>query len=197
MFGAANRIQAIPSELFDEGYRFVSFDVTSLFINVPLNRTIKKTLKRIYEDKAVHRTLKKSTMKKLIINSCTKVAVSFINKIYKLLDGVTMRSPFGPVPANIIITELEKFIVKYLVEKSLIKLHMRYVDDILFLVKEKDIKVIYERLNSFDKNIKFTIDNFPDINARFLDVQIDKKIYNHLLQTNKYWIFSYFFHTFS
>ena len=37
---------------------------------------------------------------------------------------------------------------------------MRYVDDTLLLVKEKDIKLIHERLNSFDKNIKFTIDNF-------------------------------------
>ena len=37
---------------------------------------------------------------------------------------------------------------------------MRYVDDNLLLVQEKDIKLIHERLNSFDKNIKFTIDNF-------------------------------------
>ena len=50
-FEAANKIQAIPSELFDEGYRFVSCDVTSLFTNVPFNRTIKIVLKRTYEGK--------------------------------------------------------------------------------------------------------------------------------------------------
>ena len=85
-----------------------------------------------------------------------------------------MGSPLGLALANIIMTELEKIIVKDLVDKSLIKVYMRYVDDTLLLVKEKVIKLIHERLNSFDKNIKFTIDNFPDGNVQFLDIQIDK-----------------------
>ena len=76
-------------------------------------------------------------MKKLIIDSCTKTAFSFNNKIYKQLDGVSMESPLGPLLANIIMTELEKIIVKYLVGKSLIKVYMRYVDDILLLAKKK------------------------------------------------------------
>ena len=92
-----------------------------------------------------------------------------------------MGSPLGPVLANIIMTESEKIIVKGLVNKSIIKVYMRYVDDTLLLVKEKDIKLIHERSNSFDKNIKFTIDNFPDGNVNFLDIQIDK---NH---TNIYY----------
>ena len=99
-------------------------------------------------------------MKKLIIGPCTKTAFSFNNKIYKQVDGVSKGSLLGPVLANIIITELEKSIVKDLVDRYLIKVYMRYVDDTLLLVKEKDIKLIHERLNSFDKNIKFTIDNF-------------------------------------
>ena len=59
-----------------------------------------------------------------------------------------MGSPLGPVLVNIIMTELEKIIVKDLVDKSLIKVYMRHVDDTLLLVKEKDVKVIHERLNS-------------------------------------------------
>ena len=82
-------------------------------------------------------------MKKLIIDSCTKTAFSFNNKIYKLIDGVSMGSPLGPVLANIITTELEKIIVKDLVDISLIKVYMRYVNDALLLVKEKDIKLIH------------------------------------------------------
>ena len=82
-------------------------------------------------------------MKKLIIDCCTKTAFSFNNKIYKLIDGVSMGSPLGPVLANIITTELEKIIVKDLVDISLIKVYMRYVNDALLLVKEKDIKLIH------------------------------------------------------
>ena len=84
--GAANKIQAIPSELFDKGYRFVRFDVTSLFTNVPLNRAIKIIMKGMYEDKVIHTTFRKRTMKKLIIDSCTKTAFSFNNKIYKQME---------------------------------------------------------------------------------------------------------------
>ena len=39
-FEAAVKIRDIPLQLFDNGYIFASFDVTSLFTNVPLNRTV-------------------------------------------------------------------------------------------------------------------------------------------------------------
>ena len=38
-FEAVDRICSIPTELFNEGYHYFSFDVTSLFTNVPLNKT--------------------------------------------------------------------------------------------------------------------------------------------------------------
>ena len=50
-------------------------------------------------------------------------------------------------------TELESTIVKELVEKSLVKLYMKYVDDTLLLVKDKDINHVHKRLNSFNRNI--------------------------------------------
>ena len=40
--------------------------------------------------------------------------------------------------------------------------------------KKKDIKLIHGSLNSFNKNIKFTIGNFTDDYGHFLDIQIDK-----------------------
>ena len=85
-----------------------------------------------------------------------------------------MGSPLGPVLANIIMNDLESTIVKSLADKSLVKLYMRYVDNTLLLVKDKDIKYIHKRLNSFDKNIKFTVDTFPDGNVHFLDIRVDK-----------------------
>ena len=85
-----------------------------------------------------------------------------------------MGSPLGPVLANIIMTELESAIVKELVDKSLVKLYMRHVDDTLFLVKDKDINYIHKRLNSFDKNIIFTVDTFPDGSVHFLYIKVDK-----------------------
>ena len=51
-------------------------------------------------------------MKKFIIKACTKTAFLSNNTIYKQIDGVSMGSPFGPVLANSIMTELESSIVK-------------------------------------------------------------------------------------
>ena len=56
-----------------------------------------------------------------------------------------MGFPLDPVLANIIMTESEKIMVKDLVDISLIEVYMRYIDETLLLVKEKDIKFIHER----------------------------------------------------
>ena len=100
-----------------------------------------------------------------------------------------MGSPLGPVLANIIMTEVESTIVKELVDKPLVKPYLRYVDDTLLLVKDKDINHIRKRLNSFDKNIKFTVDTFPDGNIHFLNIKTDKNhtdVYYKEIHTRQY-----------
>ena len=57
-------------------------------------------------------------------------------------------------------TELENKIEKELIDTSLVKFYIRYVDGTLLLVTEKDTGHIHKCLNSFDKKIKFTIDSF-------------------------------------
>ena len=128
-------------------------------------------------------------MKKLILDACTKTVFSFNNTFYKQIDGVSMGSPLGLVLVNIIMTELESTVIKELVDKSLVKLYLRYIDDTLLLVKDEDINLIHKRLNSFDKSIKFTVDTFPDGNVHFLDIKIDKNhtdIYYKETHTGQY-----------
>ena len=62
-FDAASHINNLPSKLFDDGYKFVSFDVKSLFTNVPLKKTVNIILNRIYKSKLVSTTLTKRTLK--------------------------------------------------------------------------------------------------------------------------------------
>ena len=64
-FDAANKIKSVPSEPFEDGYEFVTFDIESLFTNVPLNKT-NIILNRILRKKLLKTNLKKRTMKKLI-----------------------------------------------------------------------------------------------------------------------------------
>ena len=62
-FDAVKRIRSIPPELFDNGYQFVSFDVQSLFTNVPVKKTINIILDRVYNRKLINTNSKKRTMK--------------------------------------------------------------------------------------------------------------------------------------
>ena len=87
---AANRIRSIPLELFEQGYKFVSFDVVSLFTNVPLEHTIKIIVERIYNNKCIDTTFRKSTLKKLIRATCKNTIFSFNNQLYRQIDGVCM-----------------------------------------------------------------------------------------------------------
>ena len=171
-FDAVSAIKAIPPGLFDEGYRFVSFDVVSLFTNVPLKRTIDLVLKQVFDEKLINTTLSKCTLKKVISNSCSKTAFLFYNTIYEQIDGVSMGSCLALVLANIILTEFEKHIVEHLIQAETIKFYRRYVDDTLVLVTPCDISSILKKFSSFNKNLNFTVDKFENGKGNFLDLEI-------------------------
>ena len=84
-----------------------------------------------------------------------------------------MGSSLGPVLANIIMTELEERIIQPLIDRGIIKLYCRYVDDTLLLVKPCDIDSIHQNLNSFDSNLRFTVDTFEDTTPHFLDLTFE------------------------
>ena len=70
--------------------------------------------------------LRKSTLKKLIKDTCKKTAFSYNTKVYKqiYIDGVIMVLSLEHVLANIIITELEKRVVSDLINSGLIKFYI-------------------------------------------------------------------------
>ena len=161
-FQAAEEMRKFDFSLLSKGYSLVSFDVVSLFTNVPLNRTIKVILKRIYHEKLVDVKLRKSTLKKLIHDCCTKTTFSFNEQLYEQIDGVCMGSSLGPTIANIIMTELEKDLLPKLIETGVIKSYIRYVDDTLVMIKSDEVEKVLKKFNSFDENLKFTVDKFED-----------------------------------
>ena len=138
----------------------VSFDVESLFTNVPLKKTIENILNRVYSEKKISTTLSKRLLKKLFLDACTKTAFSFNNKLYELIDGVPMGSPLGPLMANVIMNELERVVVKDLFSKENLKFYIRYMNDTLVSTKKSNIPIVLQALNGFHKNLKFTADTF-------------------------------------
>ena len=182
--------------LFDEGFGFRnSFDIESLFTNVPLKRTLNLVLKRVFTDGLIDTTLSKRTLKKLLLDACTKTVFSFDNTLYEQIDGVSMGSCLAPVLANIILTEFEKLVVDDLVNSGILKFYRRYVDDTLVLMKVSDIPFVLNKFNNFDKNLKFTVDTFDSGKVHFLDLEISQSginIYRKPTHTGQYTHFDSF-----
>ena len=80
-------------------------------------------LDRVYTEKLITTTLKKRTLKKLILDTCSKTAFLSGGTIYEQKDGVSMGASLGPVLANIIMTELERVVVDRLISSGRIKFY--------------------------------------------------------------------------
>ena len=175
-FDAVSHINNLPRKLFDDGYRFVSFYIKSLFTNVPLKKIVDIILNRIYKSKLISTTLTKCTLK-LILDSCTKTVLSLNGEYYEQIDGVSMGSPLGPALANIIMTEFETVMVKPLINPRKIVFYKCYVDDTLVLAKPSDIEHILNTFNTFDSQIQFTFPRHSNTS----------EWYHCPPQTNPYW----------
>ncbi len=147
-------IELIGNKKIPAGYELVSFDVKSLFTNVPLETTINIILKRIYNNNEIKTSIPRKDMKELLLLCTKSVQFTFDNMFFSQTDGVAMGSPLGPVLANIFMVELEQSLVPEM--NNLMDFWYRYVDDTICLVKEGELENILEKLNTFHQSIEFT-----------------------------------------
>ena len=149
-------------------FKLISFDVTSLFTNVPLDFTIDVILKRIYDENEVNTNIPKQQMRDLLLLCTKNVHFSYNGDISTQADCVAMGSPLGPVLAGIFMVELERAIFPTLRE------HMspwkRYVDDTISFIKEESIKHVLSKLNGYHDKIEFAYETENDSKLHFLDV---------------------------
>ena len=104
-------IQELKNMLPPNNYKVASFDVTSLFTNVPLDYTISIILKRIYDQGELETKISRKEMKDLLLLCTKNVHFSYDNKLYSQKDGVAMGSPLGPLIAGIFMVDLERNVV--------------------------------------------------------------------------------------
>ena len=114
-------------------YALVSFDVQSLFTNVPLNRTLDIIMERIYKNNDIITDIPSKDLKDLLLLCTKQVHFQYDGSNYLQSEGVAMGSPLGPILANIFLTELELNVLPT-IDNKIIN-WKRYVDDTLAYVK--------------------------------------------------------------
>ena len=156
----------------------ISFDIQSLYPNVPVEEAIDIAVKLIWEkNKAIKFTkITKHELYILFNLAVRNVHFRFFNQYFRQIDGIAMGSPLAPVLANLFVTQLEEEKINR-ITKNKVRIWFRYVDDIFAIVKGKDIEIheILEGINKIHKNIKFTIEFEQDNSITFLNVNIKRK----------------------
>ncbi|CAF4078830.1 unnamed protein product, partial [Rotaria sp. Silwood2] len=178
--------ELLALEFDNSQIKMVSFDITSLFTNVPLQRTIQIILDKLYgpehtctysdkkRDDWCQKCKNRFEMKYLLDTSTEDTNFIFNNKIYSQINGVAMGSPLGPVFADIYVNYLESKLMSRLKNNGLLYLR-RFVDDTFAIIKkDADINKIIDILNSFDNCIVFTCEEEVNNSLPFLDIYITR-----------------------
>ena len=118
----ANRLN---NRTVDDDDVLVSYDVSSLFTEVPLDDTIDYIIEEIYAHSKLPQLSSKLLFKRLLCNVTKNTVFSFNGHLYKQIDGCGMGNPLSPVLANIFMAKLESDVVR----PSNPPFYDRYVDD--------------------------------------------------------------------
>ena len=185
---------------FNSNFHMASFDVTSLFTNIPLQETIDIILFEIFENEDNNFNLSvsmknekilacslfgnenekvyftKSQFKELLELATLDNHFYFNGEIYKQIDGVAMGSPLGPTLANVFMSHMEKRWLKDCPLEFKPILYRRYVDDSFLLFNsDQHIQQFLEYLNNKHESIKFTVELSKNNILPFLDIKIKKE----------------------
>ena len=135
----------------------VSYDVTSLFANIPLQETIDIIINLILNHNP-NLNFTRKELKKLSLFATLKTHFIFNSKFFIQINGVAMSSPLARVLANIFMGFHESnWLNEYNLKKP--KFYLRYVDDILAAFdNEQDSLNFLNFSNNRHPNIKFTIE---------------------------------------
>ena len=142
----------------------VSFDVVSLFTNVPLVETIDIIINRLYDEHNNNSIrIPKDIFKKSMLLA-TQGNFMQNERFYKQVEGIIMGNPLGPTMANFFMAHLEE---KIFAEKSngplLPKLYLRYIDDVYAIFdSNQNCDEFLPILNAQHQSVKFTVEKATD-----------------------------------
>ena len=153
----------------------VSFDVESLFTNIPLDETINICVDRLYTRKKKVKGLLKRHFKELLMLATKSSCFLFNGVYYSQLDGVAMGSPLGPTLANLFLAYHEEKWLNDCPVQFKPLYYRRYVDDIFLMFQNKSQVLKFLRyMNSRHQNIRFTVEEEENGSLSFLDIKITR-----------------------
>ena len=165
--------ELLSIDINSDGVVMASFDVTSLFTNIPVDETIEIISDQIFANcMYLEGSL---TIHQTSISCCKNCHFTFNGRIYQQTDGVAMGSRFGPLFANIFMSFHGKSWLHNSPSAFKPLLYRRYVDDCFVLFKSFDLVPLFLNYpNHQHPNISFTSKLEKDSKLPFLDIEISR-----------------------
>jgi hypothetical protein len=164
----------------------VSFDVESLFTNIPVKETLNVIETRLNQDITLtDRTKLPVNVIMELLKLCTESNYFELEgQIYRQDEGMAMGSPLSPIFANIFMEDFEQKTIASACFRP--KVWLRYVDDIFAVWSHGETKLdeFTQYLNTISPNIKLTTEKEHNNRLAFLDVNVVKS--SNALKTEVY-----------
>ena len=163
-----------------------SFDVKSLFTNIPLTETIDICINNLFSSEELVQNFNKQKLHKLLSLASMDCLFIFDKKYYMQKDGVAMGNPLGPTLANAFLSHHEVEWLRDCPTSFKPLLYRRYVDDTFLAFRSQEhIPLFLEYLNSKHPNIEFTSEEENNGKLPFLDILVSREN-DHSFKTSIY-----------
>ena len=167
-----NELSKFPNS---QDFYMASFDVESLFTNIPLKETIEICIKLLFENTKSVIQLTSSLFRQLLTLAVCNTFFLFNGRYFEQTDGLGMGLPLGPTFANIFMCFHERVWLTNCPIEFKPVFYRRYIDDTFLLFKDQShVKLFLDYLNSQHPNIKFTCELENNCKLNFLDVVITR-----------------------
>ena len=152
-----------------------SFDITSLYTNIPTSDAINILLDRIFAEQDLYHGLNKKEFGQLLNAAAKDTYFIFNNELFFQKNSLAVGSPLSAILANIYLSHYEIQWLDKCPESFKPSQYKRYMDDTFLLFKEqKQVKPFLDFLNKQLPNIKFTSEIETEGSLPFLDLLITK-----------------------
>ena len=144
--------ELIKLEITDN-HKLISFDIKDLYVNIPIQETIKIVQKKMTKNNDPQKTQQIIKLLKVILE---QNYYSFRQQIFQPTQGVAMGSPISGLIAELFLQHFEEIHLKHILDAKKITYHTRYVDDILIIYDSAKINAqdIDTYINSIHSNLK-------------------------------------------
>ena len=153
-----------------------SFDVSSLFTNIPLDETIEICVKKLFGRKRKFKGFTRMEFRTFLQFAVKDNLILFNGKYYIQIDGVAMGSPLGPTLANVFLCYWEEIWLDKCPTQFRPLYYRRYVDDTFLLFSSQShVNKFLKYMNTRHDNIDFTHEIEIDDRLAFLDVLVTRE----------------------